>query len=85
MDNTKNFYMELHNNLDLNGFTWFGFYNGVHGFMRQEENNRYSKIECVEDDLYNGNIEFCCLHGITMGKQLLLKAKRISKNKTKVK
>lgn len=53
----------------INGYTWFSFEFGIHAFIK----NNFI-IECTENQIYNGDIEFMTENGWTIGKELKKKA-----------
>lgn len=71
MKNKKEYYKELHNKMDLNGFKWYA---GVkdskgkyfHYFNKQEEGQyEWLKIKATDEDIENGNLEFMTKHNLT--------------------
>ena len=54
--------------MEVNGFKWFSHYKGVHSFQKRCENG-YVMVECTEEQLYNGDIDFMTKNGWTLGKQ----------------
>ena len=54
----------------FNGYKWFSHYKGVHRFQkRTNDRYRWMLIECTEEQLYNGDIEFMAENGWTLSKE----------------
>ena len=60
MKQRKSFYQSL----SFNGFSWAGFWDGVHNFQKRV-NNGYEVIKCTDEDIENGNISFMVEHGLS--------------------
>ncbi len=67
------------NGLIINGYEWFAFDRGVHSFQKRV-GKWYSLVECSEDQLHNGDIDFMTKHNYTLSrsqkKYINLKFKR---------
>jgi len=57
-----------HVGLIINEYHWFSHYRGVHAFQKQQSDGKFCEIECTEEQLHNGDIEFMTLHGLTISK-----------------
>jgi hypothetical protein len=55
---------EHYKKLSYDGFSWYGFFDGLHHFSRKESKG-YTEITCTEEMLTNGDIEFMVKHGLT--------------------
>lgn len=53
-------------NLSFNGFQWTGSDRGIHSFQKKTALG-YQLIECSEDQLHNGDLEFMTEHGLSLG------------------
>ena len=68
---------------EVNGFRWFSHYKGVHDFTKRSEGSySYAHIQCTEDQLTNGDIEFMTEHGWTLSKEKVKEAHRKYKEPT---
>ena len=52
--------------LIVNGYRRFLTLDGIHYFERREPDGRFARIECEEEQLHNGDIEFMTENGITI-------------------
>jgi hypothetical protein len=52
-------------NLSFNGYTCFCHSHGIYSF-KKKDNGGYWEIECTEEQLSNGDIEFMTENGITL-------------------
>lgn len=52
-------------NLSFNGYTCFAHSHGIYSFKKKDTGG-YWEIECTEEQLINGDIEFMTLHGLTL-------------------
>ena len=52
----------------INGYEWFDFDRGIHSFQKKTEKG-WLLIECSEEQLHDGDIEFMTLHGWTLSKE----------------
>lgn len=55
---------EYYQNLNYNDYTWSGFWNGLHHFIKQD-GIRYKCINCTEEMLVNGDIKYMAEHDLT--------------------
>ena len=55
-------------NLSFNGYTCYYHHNGIYSFQKKVDKG-YSQIECTEEQLTNGDIEFMTLHGWTLSSE----------------
>ncbi len=55
--------------LTFNGYVWRGFVDGFHMFTKQI-NGKWALIECVTDQIKNGDLEFMSTHGLTVDKKI---------------
>lgn len=62
--------------INHNGFKWFSFSNGIHSFSKKTDKG-FTVVECSEEQIYNGDLEFMCENGLTIDK--VRKAKEIKK------
>lgn len=53
----------------INGYQWFCYHKGIYAFQKKTV-NRYLIVECDENQLINGDIEYMTQHGLTIGKKL---------------
>ncbi len=78
---------EKYRNLSYNGYKWVGVEDGIHTFSKQSGNGFYV-IECTEEQLSNGDIEFMTERGITLSvgrkRSEQQKSKRTSNSEVKV-
>lgn len=52
--------------LSFNGFKWSGYWNGLHHFIKDAANYKgYETIECKEEMLTNGDMEFMAKNGLS--------------------
>lgn len=52
--------------LNYSGFKWYAFSNGLHHFSRPHpESNEFTTIQCTEEMLTNGDIEYMVENGLT--------------------
>jgi hypothetical protein len=54
--------------LNYNGYTWSGYWSKRHHFTKREGAG-YLHIQCTEEQLTNGDIEFMCEHGLSYEKK----------------
>ena len=71
----KRFDKRKYENLDFNGYKWHKFKDGVHTFRKQIEPLIWSVIDCTEDDINDGAIEYMANIGLTLNKEAIMKAK----------
>lgn len=57
-----------HKDLEFNGYKCYYFEKGIYSFQKQVGKN-YSGIECTEEQLTNGDIEFMTTHGWTISNE----------------
>lgn len=78
---------EKYRDLSYNGYKWVGVEDGIHTFSKQSGNGFYV-IECTEEQLSNGDIEFMTERGITLSvgrkRSEQQKSKRTSNSEVKV-
>lgn len=56
--------------LTFNGFVWFNHYQGVHSFQKKSDDGyKWELIQCTEEQLTNGDIEFMTQNGLTLSKE----------------
>jgi len=66
----QRFNTEKYIGMEFNGYRWFNHYKGVHSFQkRTNDGYRWMLVECTEEQLYNGDIEFMTKHGWTLSKE----------------
>jgi hypothetical protein len=49
---------EKYRNLTFNGFVWWGFVEGLHNFRKELERGKWLNVQCTEEQLYNGDIQY---------------------------
>lgn len=57
---------EHYRTIKANGFSWFGFLDGLHHFSKQRADGKYAQIRCREEQLENGDFEFMAENGLTL-------------------
>lgn len=75
MKNSKYYYKSLHETKNLNGFRWWGFIDGIHNFSNKEVDG-WINIECTDDNIENGDIEFMCEKGLTLSSKSVEKIQK---------
>ncbi len=65
----KNFDKNQYSKMEFNGYKWAFHSKGIHTFTKKE-GAVWTVIECSEEQLYNGDIQFLTEHGLTIGKEL---------------
>ena len=55
--------------LTFNGYSWCMFNKGIHTFSKKVAGG-YASVECSEEQLTNGDIEFMTENGITIDHEL---------------
>lgn len=56
--------------MEINGYRWFSHNKGVHSFQRRTTDGyRWELVQCTEEQLHNGDIEFMTEHGWTLSKE----------------
>ena len=63
--------------LEFNGYRWFSHFKGVHSFQKKLNDGRWGKIECSEEQLNNGDIQFMAEHEMTLSSKLKLKVNKL--------
>lgn len=55
----------------FSGFRWAYFENGIYTFTKDSptEKGKTLVVECSEEQLSNGDIEFMCEHGLSLGEE----------------
>ncbi len=53
----------------INGYQWFCYHKGIYAFQKKAANG-YLIVECDENQLINGDIEYMTQHDLTIGKKL---------------
>ena len=72
----ERFDTEKYAGMEFNGYKWFYHYKGVHSFQkRTSDGYKWMLIECTEEQLYNGDIEFMTEHGLTISEEMKRKTK----------
>jgi hypothetical protein len=68
----------------VNGYTHFHSEKGIHSYTKHEEGKGFILVECTDDQLHNGDIEFLTTHGMTISKEMKKKFQKNweKKNKT---
>jgi len=60
MKQNKSFYQSL----NFDGFTWSGFWDNLHHFVKKECAG-YLEVKCTDDDIKNGNLSDMIKIGVT--------------------
>lgn len=51
-----------------NGYQWYAFESGLHFFSKHVEAKGYAVLCCEEKQVFNGDLEFMSMHGLTLDK-----------------
>lgn len=62
-------------NLSFNGFQWFSFNNGIHSFSKKSPKG-FMHIQCSDDQLHNGDIEYMAEHELSLGAERIKAIKK---------
>jgi len=54
--------------MTFNGYSWVGYDFGVHLFTVKMKDGTWALIQCKEEQLFNGDIEFMTKHHLTLSK-----------------
>ena len=69
--------MNVMEGYEVNGYKWISHYKGVHSFQRKSEDGyRWCLIQCTQEQLKNGDIEFMTEYGWTLSKERIRQTHR---------
>ena len=68
-------------NLNFDGFKWGGFDDGMHFFVRGNNQTGFETMWCKESCLTNGNADYMSKHGLTFDDETVKKLQKSYRQK----